>query len=234
MQKKVAIIIPVYNEGNNLQLLIPDIFKFNKKVIIVVVDDNSSDNTYLVVSGLRKNDSRIIYLHRKSKLGRGSAVIFGFKYAYTKTDSSVFIEMDADLSHNPREISGLCSLTNNHTVSLASRYIPGSKVTGISQSRRIVSKIVNGFETILFHLPLHDYTNGFRAYPRNAIKLLITHKYRSNGFAAIAESAYFLHKKGFVFSEQKTFFVNRTIGGSKVDIHELYVSVRDLLRVRFF
>lgn len=234
MQNKIAIVIPVYNEEKNLKILLPQIFKYNKNILVIIVDDNSTDNTSSFVKKYNSSNTDVVYLHRKAKLGRGSAIVYGFKYAYEKSSSSVFIEMDGDLSHDPKEIAGLAALTNEKTISLASRYIPKSKVVGISLSRKIVSKIVNMFETTLFHLPIHDYTNGFRAYPRNAVKLLIKYKYKSSGFAAIAESSFFLHSKGFGFSEQPTFFVNRTIGGSKVDIHELYISIRDLLRVRFF
>lgn len=232
MNKKTAVIIPVYNEGDNLSILIPDIYKHNKGLTLFVVDDNSTDKTGTIIKKMRAKYP-IFYIKRKSKLGRGTAVIEGFRQAYLKGVFEIFVEMDADLSHKPEELKGLIGSVDNKTMVLASRYIPKSKILGISKGRKIISKIVNGFEKRLFGLPIHDYTNGFRAYSRDAVSVLIGHKYKSSGFATIAESTYLLHKKGFRLKEKPTIFINRRIGGSKADLHEMYISLRDLIRVRF-
>lgn len=227
-----AVIIPAYNEAENLEILIPSIYTYANSIAVYVVDDNSQDNTDEVIKKLQTKYP-VIHLKRKKKLGRGTAVTFGFKEAFKNRKVDVFVEMDADQSHDPKELSKLISLVDKNSISSASRYIPKSKVYGTSKERKILSKVVNGFESMLFGLPIHDYTNGFRAYPRNAVALLIKHKYKSSGFATIAESTYLLYKKGFKLKEISTKFVNRRIGGSKVDIHEMYISLRDLLRVRF-
>jgi len=232
MQTKTAVIIPVYNEGENLKILIPNIYAHNKDVQVYVVDDSSSDDTENIIAKFQETHA-LIYLKRRKKLGRGTAVTFGFKKAFKNKAIKVFVEMDADLSHDPKELSKLVSLVDKNSIALASRYIPKSKIYGISRERKILSKFVNGFESVLFGLPIHDYTNGYRAYPRPAIELLIKHTYVCTGFASIAESTYFLYKKGFNLRENSTRFVNRRIGGSKADLHEMFISVRDLLRVRF-
>jgi dolichol-phosphate mannosyltransferase len=227
-----AVIIPAYNEGNNLKILIPKVYKYNKNLSVYIVDDNSSDNTERILKKLRIKYP-FIHLRRKGKLGRGTAVTFGFKQAYKNPNIKIFIEMDADLSHNPKELPKLINLVDDNTIVSASRYISGSSATGISRGRRILSHIVNGFESILLQLPIHDYTNGYRAYPRKAVSLLIKHKFKSTGFATVAESTYYLYKMGFELKETPTKFMNRKIGGSKADIHEMYISIRDLLRIRF-
>lgn len=232
MQRKVAIIIPVYNEAPNLKILIPNIFKYCKNVDIYIVDDNSTDGTAQLILTLKKK-YQIFYLRRNKKLGRGTAVTHGFKQAFKDSRISVFVEMDADLSHDPKELPRLISSVDKSSISLASRYILMSKIYGVSKERKILSKFANGFESLLFGLPIHDYTNGYRAYPREAIAVLIKHRYKSSGFASIAESTYFLYKKGFTLRELPTKFVNRKIGGSKADLHEIYISIRDLFRIRF-
>ncbi len=227
-----AVIIPAYNEAENLKILIPSIYNYANSIVVYVVDDNSQDNTDEVIRNLQIKYP-IVHLKRKKKLGRGTAVTFGFKEAFKNKKVTVFVEMDADQSHDPKELTKLISLVDKNSVASASRYIPRSKVFGTSTERKILSKLVNGFESLLFGLPIHDYTNGFRAYPRNAVELLIKHKYKSTGFATIVETTYLLYKKGFMLKENSTKFVNRRIGGSKVDMHEMYISLRDLLRIRF-
>lgn len=234
MNKKIAVIIPVYNEGDNLKILVPDLFKNSKAINVIVVDDNSKDDTTKILKQLKLQFSYITHLKRKRKLGRGTAVTFGFSYAYKKTNATIFVEMDADLSHDPSELKGLTDLVSINSISLASRYLPKSRLYGITKTRKVFSKIVNGIETALFHLPIHDYTNGYRAYPRSAIELLLNYKYKSTGFASIAESTYHLYKKGYKIKEQPTVFVNRRIGGSKVTFYEIYKSASDLIRIRFF
>ncbi len=227
-----AVVIPAYNEAENLKVLIPSIFSHASSIVVYVVDDNSQDNTDEVIRKL-KIKYPIIHLKRNKKLGRGTAVTFGFKEAFKNTNIAVFVEMDADQSHDPKELLKLISLVDKNSIASASRYIPKSKVYGTTKERKILSKLVNGFEALLFGLPIHDYTNGFRAYPRNAVALLIKHNYKSSGFSTIAESTYLLYKKGFILKENPTKFVNRRIGGSKVDLHEMLISLRDLFRVRF-
>jgi len=234
MLNKVVIIIPVYNEAENLKILIPKIFSNIKKVKIIIVDDNSNDNSDLIIKKFKKKHLELYHLKRKAKMGRGTAVTHGFKYAFKNTDSQIFIEMDADLSHDPDELENLISLVDENSVGIASRYLIDSRIVGSPMQRRFLSKLANYLNSLLFGLPIHDNTNGFRAYSRKAINLLINYDYKSTGFVTISESSYFLFKNGFQLQEMPTIFVNRRIGGSKANAHEVFISIRDLLRIRFF
>ncbi len=227
-----TIVVPVYNEAENLKILIPKIFKNVRRVYVVVVDDNSKDNTKEVLSALTKKYKTVLHLKRKSKMGRGTAVLHGFRYALTHFKSQTFIEMDADLSHDPDELPQLLKLTDNKTVVIASRYLKRSKIINSPYHRRLLSKLANSFNSLLFGLPIHDNTNGFRLYPRTAVELLVNYDFKSTGFVTIPEATYYLFRKGYKLRERPTTFVNRRLGGSKADLHEIYISVRDLIRIR--
>jgi dolichol-phosphate mannosyltransferase len=232
MNLPVVIVVPVYNEAENLKILIPKIFKNVKHTQVIIVDDNSTDDTTKIVKELNKKYKTIIHLKRKAKMGRGTAVLHGFRYALKTTQSQIFVEMDADLSHDPDELPKLLELTNSNTVVIASRYLKKSKIVNSPYHRRFLSKLANSLNSLLFGLPIHDNTNGFRLYPRNGVMLLCKHKYKSTGFVTISESTYYLFKKGFILKERPTTFVNRRLGGSKADLHEVFISFRDLLKIR--
>src|SRR3989344_7360147 len=218
MQKMLAIVIPVYNEGENLEILIPRIFESSKKYKVFVVDDNSLDNTSDILGKLNKKYKNIIHIKRKAKLGRGSAVIEGFKYAFNNTSCEYFLEMDADLSHDPKDFSRLTKNANPNSVVIGSRYIKGSKILNIPKKRVVLSKCANFAAGLLLNIPIHDNTNGLRLYSRAGVKYLIKHKYKSTGFVAIPESTYLLFRKEFKLVECHSTFVNRKIGGSKADL----------------
>lgn len=233
MEMKAAVIIPTYNESENLRILIPKIIRNVKNVQVIVVDDNSQDDTNMLLAKFSKNNKNIVLLKRKKKMGRGTAVLHGFSFALKNTTADIFIEMDADLSHDPDELQKLIKLANGKHIAIASRYLKKSKIVGSPLYRKVLSKSANAFNTFLFGLPIHDNTNGYRAYPRTAIGLLLKYKYKSTGFVTISESTYYLYKQGFELKEMPTTFVNRRIGGSKADLHEIYISLRDLLKIRF-
>jgi dolichol-phosphate mannosyltransferase len=233
MKSVPAIIVPVYNESENLKLLIPRIFTNVKNARVVVVDDSSTDNTASVIKTLKRKYKSITHLVRPAKMGRGTAVLHGFSYALKKIDSSIFVEMDADLSHDPDELPKLLKLSNENTIVIASRYLKGSKIIDISFFSKIRSRSANMLNSLLFGLPIHDNTNGYRIYPRKAVKLLTKYSYKSSGFVSISESTYYLSKKGFKLIERPSKFVNRKIGGSKADFHEIFISIRDLLKIKF-
>lgn len=228
-----VIVIPVYNEAENLAILIPKIFKNLRNAHVLVVDDNSKDNTARVLKEFSKRYKTLIHLKRKAKMGRGTAVLHGFRYALFHFNTQTFIEMDADLSHDPDELPKLLNLTNNKTVVIASRYLKKSKIVNSPYYRRLLSKLANSLNSLLFGLPIHDNTNGFRLYPRNAVELLVNYNFKSTGFVTIPEITYYLYKRGFKLKERQTTFVNRRLGGSKADLNEIYISFRDLLRIRF-
>lgn len=231
-EKKVAVIIPTYNEADNLVLLIPELFKQIPKASIIVVDDNSKDNTKKIINAFKIKYKNLVFLERTKKEGRGTAVLHGFKHAISKTNADYFVEMDADFSHDPKEITKIINEASENFLVVGSRYISGGNVINIPLKRKILSKTANICINFVLSLPAKDNTNGYRLYSRNAVRVLLKHKYISRGFVCIPESAYVLTKKGFKIKEVPITFVDRTRGGSKVTMHEIFTWIRDLIKIR--
>ena len=171
--KSIGIVIPAYNERENILKLIKKIRK-NLNCIIIIVDDSADLNTQKI---LKKNKIRNIkYYNRGKKSGRGSAILFGFKKLIKiKKNINCLIEMDADLSHSPSELKRNISFFYKNSLDLliGSRYLQGSKIINWPLSRRILSKFSNKLARILLKVPVNDYTNGYRFYSKSAAKTII-------------------------------------------------------------
>lgn len=231
-QKKISIIIPTYREEQNLQKIIPTVFSIVPKATIIVVDDNSPDKTKEVIKKLKIKYKNLIFISRDKKDGRGSAVVEGFTHAL-KTHTDIFIEMDADFSHDPHELPTIIGLSKPKTVVVASRYMKGSNIVNVPPKRKFLSILANVFVKMLLNLPASDNTNGFRAYREDAVKILLDHSFVSKGYILLSESAYLLKQKGFSFIETPSTFVNRRIGQSNATFKEFSSSFKNILRIRF-
>ena len=166
---KIAIIIPAYNERKNLKKLVDQINSNLNDIQILIIDDSKvNDSEQTIID--KKN---VHFIYRGKKLGRGSAVLFGLKECLKK-DYNIFIEMDADFSHDPNELQDKIDffLNNNLDVLIASRYLKNSKIVNWSLSRRIFSKLSNFLAKKLLRIPVSDYTNGYRLYSREAAQLI--------------------------------------------------------------
>lgn len=230
--QKIAVIIPSFNEKDNICTLIDEVFALFRQAKVVVVDDNSPDGTAGAVSQLKDKYKNLILLVRKNKRGRGSAVIEGLRLAYNKFRVDLFIEMDADRSHDPQEIKIMLDLANSKTVVIGSRYLCTSKIINWPLARKISSQIANWLIRLVLGLSIADNTNGFRLYPREAVKVLINHSYISRGYILLSESAYVLLKHGFVFAEFPSVFINRIAGKSNASVKEFFLSLVNLWRIR--
>lgn len=169
---------------------------------------------------------------REKKDGRGSAVIEGLRYAHTNLNPDIFIEMDADLFHNPKEILKMISLSKPKTVVIASRYMSGGKILNVQFRRRIASYLANLLIRLTLKNPIIDNTNGFRCYRKDAIGHLLKHRFISKGYILLSESATVLKKNGFKFVEFPSLFVNRKIGKSNATFSEFKNSLVSLLDIR--
>jgi len=229
---KTTIIIPTYNEKENIQKLIPVIFSVVPQCTIIVVDDNSPDGTAHQVLKLKSKYPQLHLIKREKKAGRGSAVIEGFKYAHKNMRPQVYIEMDADFSHNPKELPQLINFSKPKNIVLASRYVKGGKIVNWPISRRINSWLANLLIRFVLKLPLKDNTNGFRCYPKEAIQLLLNHDFISKGHILLGESAYLLYKNGFGFVEIPSNFKNRKLGKSNATLDEFFNSLLLLFQIK--
>jgi dolichol-phosphate mannosyltransferase len=231
-KEAVCIVIPTYNEKENIQNLIESILKIVVKATIIVVDDNSSDGTKETLIRLRKKYINIFFIERESKLGRGSAVIEGFRYGLKNTKAKIFIEMDADFSHDPKELPSLIKNVTENRFVIGSRYLVASRICGWSLSRRILSKLANSFISLLLRFPIHDYTNGYRAYGKKAAETLIKQKFLTSGYILLSESILLLYSNRFNSIEIPTIFVNRREGTSKASPMEFINSFLEILKLR--
>lgn len=230
----LAIVIPTYNESENIEKLVRAIRKnISSGDYIFIVDDNSPDKTGRIADKIAKKTRNIFVIHRTAKNGRGSAVIEGFKAA-TKYNPSFFVEMDADFSHKPEDIPNLLAKTKEgYEVVVGSRYIKGSQIKNWPPQRKVFSKLANLFAKSILNVPISDYTNGFRIYSKEAIDFLISQELFSKGYILLSETAYKLKNKGFTFGEIPIVFINRKRGQSNTNLSEIKNAFFGLIKIRF-
>ena len=231
--KKTAVILPTYKEEKNLRKIIPLIFKFLPQTYLVIVDDNSPDKTAIIVRESMRKYKNLQLIIRKKKEGRGSAVLEGFKYALNKFKADLFIEMDADFSHNPEALPLLISTSRHKTIVIASRYLPGSTISGWPLKRKLISGIANRLIQSLIQTGVSDNTNGLRCYPKEAVEVLLKHRFISSGLIVLSESLYILKKKGYKISEIPFDFRDRMHGSSNTTLKEFIEAFFTLVRLRF-
>jgi len=232
-EDKVAVIIPTYNESSSIDILLKRIYKILPHAKIFIVDDSMlTENKKLKE---KTKNSRVKVISRMQKLGRGSAVMVGFREALKDKDIKYFFEMDADLSHLPAEFPIFFEKIKKENADLVigSRYLDGSATIDWPKWRIIMSKLANLYLNILLNLKLTDYTDGFRLYTRNAVEFLTKEKFKTSGFILLSESSYKLRLNKFVITEVPIHFVDRKYGKSSMGPRELFYSLFGILKVRF-
>ena len=230
--KSVGIVIPAYNEKENILKLIKDIRKYLNWIIIIVDDSDDNDIKKILIKNKVKN---IKYFNRGKKSGRGSAVLFGFKKLIKlKKKINCLVEMDADLSHSPTELKRNIRYFYKNSLDLliGSRYLKESSIINWPISRKILSKLSNILARILLGVPVKDYTNGYRFYSLKAAKKIISKCNKTGGgFIILSEIILILWKSGFKISEIKTIFRNRTRGESSVNLSLIVQSLIGLFKL---
>lgn len=224
------VIIPTYNERDNIPRLIAEIRSRTPGVSILVVDDNSPDGTGAVVERLATNDDRLYLLTRPKKEGLGRAYQAAFSWALQKNFDPI-CTMDADLSHDPRHLPELLRGTETAAVSLGSRYIPGGQIVGWSWDRYALSWGANFITRLLLHLKPRDVTAGYKCYRREFLAQLPLNELVSAGYAFQVEMILAARDADVLVIETPITFHDRTIGRSKVSRHELISSSHSLLQL---
>ena len=229
---RTLIIIPTYNERENLPLLLNDIFKYAPRTDVLIVDDNSPDGTGHLAEEMRRQDARIRVMHRAGKLGLGTAYIAGFKYAIAKNYDAAF-EMDADFSHDPRHLPDLLMAVQNADLVIGSRYITGGSTPGWSATRRLISGCGNIFARFMLGIPVHDCTGGYRCYRRRVLQSIDLDAIQSRGYAFQVELTYRVLKQNFKIVETPITFMDRRLGTSKMSRKIVIEAFTYVLRTRF-
>jgi dolichol-phosphate mannosyltransferase len=215
MNEKSLIIIPTYNELENIRKMIPDILGRYDDVDILIVDDNSPDGTGVFIEQLTRESDRIKLIKRPAKLGLGTAYIQGFKYALQNNYDYIF-EMDADYSHDPKEIKNFLEAIKNYDLVLGSRYKTGVNVINWPMRRLLLSYFANSYTRFVTGLPVRDATGGFKCFRRKVLESIDLDSVKSNGYAFQIEMTFKAYKKGFKIIEIPIVFADRFHGSSKM------------------
>lgn len=233
-RKRVVITIPTYNENENIGELIQEILVLpdvGYDLSILVVDDNSPDGTAGIVSRIAETDGRVRLLVRTKRRGRGAAGIEGFKAALASQPDLV-VEMDGDLSHQPRFIPALLDASDRYDIVLGSRFVRGGQDTDRNFIRKLITYLVRRFIRSLFHLSVEDVSSGFRCFKREVLEKTDLDDLISVGPAVVLEILYKTSILGFVIGEVPITFVDRQKGKTKLSFLTLVETLVMVLKFK--
>lgn len=234
MSEKTLIIIPTYNERDNITPLINELSKVRKLVVfdVLFIDDNSPDGTGDLIKEHVKHDKWIKLIVRTRERGLGSALYKGYQYAYENNYDYV-LQMDADLQHPPSVIPDLISkLKLGCDVVVASRYIEKGGSEGWPFYRRLISKVANKYATTLLNIKIKDVTSGYRGFNIKAIRDLLNYRLSSKGYVFQVETLALLSKLGYKICETPFIFKKRIKGSSKLGFKEVIKYFISVLKIR--
>ncbi|MFL5694871.1 MAG: polyprenol monophosphomannose synthase [Ktedonobacteraceae bacterium] len=229
---KTLIIIPTYNELDNLRPLLEQIFSYAPDTDVLIVDDNSPDGTGKLADEIHQENPQVLVLHRAGKQGLGTAYIAGFKFAIEHSYDAAF-EMDADFSHDPRYLPDFLKAIEHADLVIGSRYIPGGDTPNWSLLRRFISGGGNFFARFMLSIPVHDCTAGFRCYRRKVLESIGLDTIQAQGYAFQVELAYRTTRQGFKVVETPIVFMDRRVGKSKMSSTIFFEGFLWVLKTRF-
>jgi len=215
------VVIPTYNEADNIPQLVPRILALGREFEVLIVDDNSPDGTAGLVKLMQDTDKRVHLIERPAKLGLGTAYVAGFKYALQDDFEFVF-EMDADFSHDPNELPRLLQKAKDYDLVIGSRYVSGVNVVNWPMRRLMLSLLANMYTRYVTGMPVRDATGGFKCYRRRVLESIKLDAINSNGYAFQIETNFLAWKKGFRVCEIPIVFVDRCVGVSKMSGHIMF------------
>jgi len=210
------VIIPTYDEKDNVRPIADAVFEMMPDSDILFVDDNSPDGTGKILDGMASADARVHVMHKEGKAGLGRAYIAGFKWALERSYEYIF-EMDADFSHDPKELPNFVKRAENAHLVLGSRYVEGIRITNWPLSRLMLSKGAATYVRIITGMPVTDPTGGFKCYRRAVLVAIDLDAIVSNGYSFQVEMTHTTWMKGFQIAEMPITFVDRRAGYSKMN-----------------
>ena len=229
---KTTVMIPTYNERENIKSLINDILSLDNDISVVVVDDNSPDGTSQLVESSFSNNSRVDLICRKDDKGRGTAGIVGFQHALKK-GADYIVEMDSDYSHHPKYIPIFLKEIQNFDVVIGSRNIEGGKEAGRSVFREFITWFANVYIRIIMGINIKDCTSGYRCFRRQVLESIGLEKMVSKGPSIVEEILYACHLKKFRIKEIPILFEDRTRGDSTKNLCQYIDTAWKTLQFRF-
>jgi dolichol-phosphate mannosyltransferase len=212
---RVVVIIPTYDERENLPIILERLFEAAPQVDCLVVDDSSPDGTGDIADKIATDDARVQVMHRAEKAGLGAAYVAGFRWAL-EADYDIIVEMDADGSHAPEQLPGLLAATAQADVVLGSRWVPGGRVVNWPKSREFLSRGGNLYTRLALGIDLHDATGGYRVYRRVVLQTIELSGIASQGYCFQVDLAWRAVQAGFRVVEVPITFAERERGESKM------------------
>ncbi|MDN3722804.1 polyprenol monophosphomannose synthase [Aequorivita sp. SDUM287046] len=232
---KAVVVVPTYNEIENIERLLRTVFSLQREFHVLVVDDNSPDGTARAVeANFKTYPNRLFILNRKEKDGLGSAYIAGFKWALEKEYDYIF-EMDADFSHNPNDLIRLFNACHKdgNDMAIGSRYVKGVNVVNWPMSRVLMSWLASKYVRLIMRLDIYDTTAGFICYKRNVLERINLNNIRFVGYAFQIEMKFKTHLSNFKIKEVPVIFTDRTKGESKMSSGIISEAIFGVIAMKF-
>ena len=230
---KTLIISPTYNERKNVAQIIHEVFSHNPDHHMLIVDDSSPDGTADIVRGLQEKYPNLFLEIREKKDGLGKAYIYGFKWALAR-DYNFIAQMDADMSHHPKEITKMVELLGDNDVAIGSRYINGASVVNWPIRRLVISYGANLYSRLATGMPLKDATGGYKVWSKKVLESIDLDGVKSSGYSFQIEMNFRAWIKGFKLVEHPIIFIDRTIGESKMSRTIMFEAVWMVWRLRIW
>lgn len=224
------VIVPTYNEAENLEPLVESLLSLDIGLNILVVDDNSPDGTGDIAAHLSQREKGVHVIHRTGRQGLGTAYSAGFNHGLAHGYDRI-LTMDADFSHNPRYIPSLLELSASSDLSIGSRYVPGGGVRLWGFHRRALSRGANFIARTLLGLHAHDCTAGFRCYRAEVLRTIEPSSIRADGYSYLIEMLWRVQNAGFHIAETPIIFTDRRRGASKISQNEIFKAGSTVLRL---
>lgn len=230
---KIAVIVPTYNEKENIEEFVRGIFDLNiDNLHVIIVDDNSPDGTGLLADAMKNENEKIHVIHREKKMGLGTAYLEGFEYAL-ENKAEYFLGIDADFSHDRLLIPRFIEEIKNYDVVVGSRYISNGRIENWSFSRRILSAFGNIYARLVLQIPIRDMTTGYKCYRRTVVEYLNSKKIDSVGYVFLTETTFHAYRGGYKIKEIPITFTERRLGNSKLNMGIILESFWKILNLRF-
>ena len=227
-----AVIVPTYNEADNLPDLLTQLLSLPVPVGVIVVDDNSADGTGQIADEwAEKYPGRVFVIHRPGKMGLGTAYIAGFQFALSQPHIQRIMTMDADFSHNPRYIPAMIALSKHKHMVIGSRYVPGGGALNCTWQRVWLSKGANLMAKTALGLKAMDTTAGFRLYRRQVLESIPLENIFSSGYSFLVEMLFMCQRRGWQVGEVPIVFEDRRRGTTKISRQEIFKAQYTVLRL---
>ena len=222
------VILPTYDEAENVISLAREILRSSADLSVLVVDDGSPDGTGDLVAAESLHEPRVSLIRRGRKLGLGSAYLAGFRFALDHGFERI-LTMDCDFSHDPKHLPAILAMSAHRDVVIGSRYVPGGGIANWPWYRRALSSFANAYTRSLLRLPVRDCTSGYRCYRRDVIEAVDPFDTRASGYSFLEEMVDRVHQSGFSIGEVPIVFEDRRRGASKISEAEIFLAAWHVL-----